>query len=61
MKKPLKLLAVMTLSISALFGTISTAWADSITNFTFTYGTVGSPINTPWSTPIDLPLLHILV
>ena len=60
MKRIIKFLAVVVLSIGAILGSISSAHADSITNFTFTYGTVGSPINVPWSAPINLPLLNIV-
>ncbi len=60
MKIIFKILAVVTLSIWALLGTSSPARADSITNFTFTYGTPSHPINTPWQDSISLPLLRIV-
>jgi len=60
MKNIYKILAVMMLSILASLGTNSPVRADSITNFTFTYGTPSNPVNTPWLDSINLPLLHIV-
>ena len=60
MKHIVKFLAVVVLSISATLSSVPSARANSVTNFIFTYGTPLHPINTPWSDPIQLPLLNIV-